>query len=123
VYPPRLQEGHPRGAARCPASLIDYEQTEFTRAGGHLEPLDLIASPAFIVIKAAESSKTRRRFQADRLHLYQGHRLGPVMPSQPIIAPFFGLSIASNACLNFTHLFENEQGVKRCIAVWPLDCF
>jgi putative transposase len=47
-----------------------------------LKAHDLITSPAFIVIKAADEFNTRRRAQpavADRLHLLQGHRLGLVL--------------------------------------------
>jgi putative transposase len=65
--------------------------TRFTDTNGYfvsessvyrlLKDHDLITSPAFIVIKAADESKdkTTQPALADGLHLPQGHRLGMVL--------------------------------------------
>ena len=49
-----------------------------------LKTHDLIASPAFIVMKAADEFKDKttapNRALADRLHLSEGHQLGMVLP-------------------------------------------
>ena len=49
-----------------------------------LKAHDLIGSPAFIVIKAADEFRNKQDCAqpalADRLHLSQGHRLGLVLP-------------------------------------------
>ena len=70
--------------------------TRFTDAEGYLvwelsvyrflKARDLITSPAFVVIKAADVGGQDRGSQpalADRLHLPQGHRLGMVLPLPP----------------------------------------